>query len=44
MCASDHFIVPTVADLLQQAEGAEAMPLWVPQGPESEAICELSQC
>lgn len=39
-----HLSGDTIASLLQHAEEAEGMPLWVPQGPKSEEVCQLSQC
>ncbi|MFI3588525.1 hypothetical protein, partial [Klebsiella pneumoniae] len=33
MCGSNHNAGTTVVSMLQEAEGAEAMPLWVPEGP-----------
>lgn len=33
MCASNHIVGTAVGSMLQQDEAAEAMPLWIPEGP-----------
>ncbi|KAK9272294.1 hypothetical protein L1049_002665 [Liquidambar formosana] len=38
-----HVVGSAIENVLQQVEGAKAMPMWVPQGPKSQAICQLSQ-
>lgn len=40
----DHLCNPTDHSVLQQDQGAEALPLPVPPKPEPQEVCQFPQC
>lgn len=40
--SGDHVILASVASVLQQAEGAEALSLWLPQEPQPQDVRQLA--